>query len=675
MQGPTYLPSDEEFQQLFTIAYVLHPEDDVAESVLKDSIDVADRLLKVQQNRQDRRQTRGSREYLTPLLPQPALLQVALYETSTIWECDQESPHPALSPCYQPTPVDFLTRFCKLLIYHAMPLRAAHALVTFGSCLYTYRLAELKQVAPWLTNETRLRKAILRRIEQRFPHLIITRDGHDHVLQMRSATSHEREITMKALAGLRPLTPHFNALQPTPPSAWHYLSQPPVTEKEAQQQVHALIDWTCGAGFAKIINDYNAYWRRGTNMLPHPDDKLGIPDQPGIPSLTSPHVPSTPSFLSPNRLARLKRDIEARYRCLWTFRPQRLTVFANGREQGNMELLMGRSGDCTVSVPAYTPFVQVFGHEQEERLLLAVFELPGQDDLDTEEVRHLILRHASGQSITLTIHPDRTANEIETYHLQITYTEALQARMTWVAAIQHTLGRSLAWIRERLPRGNGTPVWVGVAFAMSLLLAFTGWGLYVRELYRLAPVSPSLEKTMLRDTEGKNIPAPVTTPVSSPPEETMPQSTTGIKGVMPATALPPPEQKMKMTIQVLDKDGKVVDVDGKYAKDRQTYEAKLREESGAAVAVLHKLAELHTTFGRYDRVMEVTTTALSLNVDDPLAFRYRGLAYDKLGNRAQARRDLQRAAQLGDVEAQRLLEGWEGETRSRGGTSPHGQGR
>jgi len=94
---------------------------------------------------------------------------------------------------------------------------------------------------------------------------------------------------------------------------------------------------------------------------------------------------------------------------------------------------------------------------------------------------------------------------------------------------------------------------------------------------------------------------------------------------------------------------------GAYAQALEAYAAFLRAQRGPVVPVLHKMAVAHARLGHWQPVIDVTTAALVLAPQDAVAYRYRGTAYEALGDRPQALRDWQRAAQLGDAEAQQLL--------------------
>jgi Flp pilus assembly protein TadD len=57
--------------------------------------------------------------------------------------------------------------------------------------------------------------------------------------------------------------------------------------------------------------------------------------------------------------------------------------------------------------------------------------------------------------------------------------------------------------------------------------------------------------------------------------------------------------------------------------------------------------------------IETATALLVLTPDDATGYRLRGVAYDEIGNRTEALQDMRRAADLGDLEARRILHTWQ----------------
>jgi regulator of sirC expression with transglutaminase-like and TPR domain len=59
-----------------------------------------------------------------------------------------------------------------------------------------------------------------------------------------------------------------------------------------------------------------------------------------------------------------------------------------------------------------------------------------------------------------------------------------------------------------------------------------------------------------------------------------------------------------------------------------------------------------------EQTIDAATALLMLTPNAAEPYRYRGLAYVRTGNKGQALQDIQRAADLGDSEAQRILQTW-----------------
>lgn len=90
----------------------------------------------------------------------------------------------------------------------------------------------------------------------------------------------------------------------------------------------------------------------------------------------------------------------------------------------------------------------------------------------------------------------------------------------------------------------------------------------------------------------------------------------------------------------------------------QAYEAALRARGAPFAPAFREVAALYYTAGHYPQAIQAATTALALTPEDALAYRYRGLALKAVGDQAQAERDMQRAASLGDEEARTTLRVW-----------------
>jgi tetratricopeptide (TPR) repeat protein len=86
-------------------------------------------------------------------------------------------------------------------------------------------------------------------------------------------------------------------------------------------------------------------------------------------------------------------------------------------------------------------------------------------------------------------------------------------------------------------------------------------------------------------------------------------------------------------------------------------EARLPAEADLA-RTLAEVAAMHYHAGRYARGIQVASAALTLDPNAALAYFYRGMAYNGMGNRTQAIEDLRRAARLGEAQAYDVLRTW-----------------
>jgi tetratricopeptide (TPR) repeat protein len=84
------------------------------------------------------------------------------------------------------------------------------------------------------------------------------------------------------------------------------------------------------------------------------------------------------------------------------------------------------------------------------------------------------------------------------------------------------------------------------------------------------------------------------------------------------------------------------------------------EEGTEAVVVeeLRRLTVAHYQAMRYAQAITAATAALVLDANAAVLHFYRGMAYEAIGDRGQAIRDLQRAARRANVEAQHVLRTW-----------------
>jgi tetratricopeptide (TPR) repeat protein len=90
----------------------------------------------------------------------------------------------------------------------------------------------------------------------------------------------------------------------------------------------------------------------------------------------------------------------------------------------------------------------------------------------------------------------------------------------------------------------------------------------------------------------------------------------------------------------------------------QRQEEERRPSEAELVQALAQWAALYYQAGRYERSLHVASAALALDPDAALAYFYRGMAHDAMGNRTQAIADMRHAARLGEAQAYDWLRAW-----------------
>jgi hypothetical protein len=221
------------------------------------------------------------------------------------------------------------------------------------------------------------------------------------------------------------------------------------SESQEREQVHAILDPPC-AGFPRLIDDYNSVLGVTSTMrLAPPDTKLGVPlHMSASSSGTSPRIADRfqPPTLSEDDLARLEYTLAHRRERRQRMRPVWLSVYVDGREvlQCPAQDLPSR----VMLVPAHGSYLQIYGHDADGPLLLAVFPLPEEAQALAVGKQTLVVSPAVGQTLTLTIQPIQTApGDLEQYRLHLTCDVAqAQARaplhdplIRWLSALWHPL--------------------------------------------------------------------------------------------------------------------------------------------------------------------------------------------------------------------------------------------
>jgi DNA-directed RNA polymerase specialized sigma24 family protein len=271
--------TNEEFQQAFDQAYILHPRTDVALRVTMDACDVLTLLEATQARRR-----RSTGHYKTSI-PSERLLQFAVFLVSHIREVDQESPRPMMEPKYKPTRDDLVVRYVKHLIWKTTLLNCRYVAVGIGCLLYSYKPSEIADLLGLFEEGN------LRHIKMRITRDLIKRFSHSGVvpvesrsIRTRPANDHDRMLVQQALQAFTP----WQSDHITPPSPGSLILETLFAENNPisdWDRKHALIDPQC-AGLERLVNEYNAYFTSSSYRprLADPLESLVVPDFEGTPT-------------------------------------------------------------------------------------------------------------------------------------------------------------------------------------------------------------------------------------------------------------------------------------------------------------------------------------------------------------------------------------------------------
>ncbi len=441
-------------RQAFRLAYALHPEP-TRELALAIVLEAQERTLPGLRATQRKRQGRTpslaapeTRGRYHVVVPEEALLQVAVYEVSERVERGQEEGNPdTLLPVYAPTAEDGLMRYIKLLVWRTMTRWSWPVAVGLGCHLYTYTPDEIALVGTWQPNP-RTTRELRDLITTRFCHL-----APAALLPTRCPTAAEREIVTAALEVFAPWTGIVSHLA-LPPRASILESlfdvQLDRSDPHEWRRIHALIDPAC-AGLACLVDECNASRPRQAERLSSPPSKLRLPDfanlwpphpsglQPGPGPLTpllppqplgATMLPASPRHMpgdSPPLLRRFQppplqdAEVSALTQALarnqarrQAFRAGRLVVYMDSDVGGELGAHTGWEG--TFPVAATVSTVTVVGYDADGPLLLAVVPLW------ESAVEALELAQTGAYTVECTVQPDHSRTPARMgYRLHLRY--------------------------------------------------------------------------------------------------------------------------------------------------------------------------------------------------------------------------------------------------------------
>ena len=428
------------------------------------------------QDRIEHRQSyRRSQQQMRPYrwdIPGDTLRQIALYQVLEAWEKRQERQHPL-------TPKAFLIRYIKCLVLHTMMRDASHVAMALGCRLYRYHPGQIESLAPDLiAMPWRLRREIDQVIKARFRALALN--------STREPTPAEQRLVYDILSRLAPWAPsHPNT--PTPLAV--LFAQP--TSPQWGAQIHVLIDTQGACGLAQLIREYNAslqetravlkqwfkdrlrqseeslpaklsaffrqLWRVfGPRYdLPDPDTHLEIPALPGMDGTESGADMSasdagTFSPLTPEEIAHIEASLQLQQRRCEQYRPGLLQVCVDGEPVGAFDVRTRET--WRLQLPRWASSVEVYGHDAEGPLLLAVSPIAGVAPYEMGRTVQFLLAVAHGGE------GDLPKDLVTLTYLESPYATAL---VLWERGLQHV--RRLRWhrgwgVHRRLPALEDAPL-------------------------------------------------------------------------------------------------------------------------------------------------------------------------------------------------------------------------
>jgi hypothetical protein len=267
--GEAAMLADDVLQQMYDLAYCLHPDRGVALAVTLEASERVTLLRRLQERRAGHYKFR---------LPEACLPQYCVFLASDARERAQECPSPDKDPQYRPTPDDYLVRYIKALVWWTMDRNACHVAVALGCFLYGYPPGDIADLAPEVFNAHNIRRVKRRlalRLHARFQCANLFLGDH-HTLRTRPPTEHERRLVHHALAMFTPWgSSHVHT--PAPDRSileTHFDGASPCSDWD---RIHALIDPTCG-GLPRLIREYNQQFPLvSASRRQDPDHTLEIP--------------------------------------------------------------------------------------------------------------------------------------------------------------------------------------------------------------------------------------------------------------------------------------------------------------------------------------------------------------------------------------------------------------
>jgi hypothetical protein len=409
------------FQNLFSLAYPVHPDRPVAQCVVIEGIRNGDdiRATEKKRARATEKKMRAPKKngpgQVKLTVPDVALPQMGAFIASARRERDQESSQPKMVPIYKPTPADNLPRYLEHLVYRAIDRRPHVMAVALGCNLYAHSPGQIALLSDELfkaDNIWRTDGQIKESIQERFPSCV----------GMHPASASETAVTLNLLPRLAPwVEPHFL------PSIWEsslFEAFSPSREalkgpgwNELLWGLNHLLANPKSGGLPRLIQEYNqhavALRANGFDnvmLLDDPKNTLTAPTFPDGPDATDDRF--NPPHLTQNEIKLMEGLLAANNYRRRLYSPGPLRVLVDGREPLNY-YEPERLGSHIIVSPD-DAYIQVIGEDKEGELPLAVFPVPDLESMEVGEREELFITHPGGQVITCQIEATRDeAGEIE----------------------------------------------------------------------------------------------------------------------------------------------------------------------------------------------------------------------------------------------------------------------
>lgn len=373
-----FFKQDEKLQQAVEMAFVLHPERDVACHVARDGLALVQALRQRQRARLKKRN--GAVVPVRLAIPDCALVQFGVYDASTDWEIGQETGVYASKdpdrPLYQPTGEDRLVRFLKLLIQSTANRKLDYVAVGFCSFLYDYPYAQICDLTANLLDAANIRRVhakLFTEIKNRFGHSGIL--GNEQTSLARKPPDQRKTLLVQnTLRTLAPQVPaHEKMVVPSLEQFYAYYEEQPGHPN--WEGSHLFIDTSC-AGVPHIVDLYNKEYP--DMKIPEAQNKLLIPafeetEQNDNDRFLPPHLTSVELRGIQRELIEIKRGRKA-------FTSGQLRVCVDGVEKTCFRSEVGASEAVSISLTASS--VKVFAVTENSDLLLAVFPLCDLDEVE-----------------------------------------------------------------------------------------------------------------------------------------------------------------------------------------------------------------------------------------------------------------------------------------------------